>query len=62
MASSVSNLATDQHWIYAYGSVYMYLQAISSVIKVFESVVGGSPSGDVQHSDSQLVQCFIGQP
>lgn len=40
----------------------MHLQSMSSVVVVFEPVVGSSTSGDVQHSHFQLVQCIIGQP
>lgn len=42
--------------------VCMHLQSMSSVVVVFEPVVGSSTSGDVQHSHFQLVQCIIGQP
>lgn len=40
--------------------VGLYLQLLGGIVVVFEPVVGSSASGDVQHSDFQLVQRLIG--
>lgn len=54
-------LLFDFSFTYPFCVYVQNLQSLSSVVIVFEPVIGSSTRGDIQHSHFQLVQCFIRQ-
>lgn len=63
--SKMSTMCTISYFgfkkIFWWHIFFMYLQVLSSVVIVFDSVIHSSPSRNVQHSNPQMVQRFVGQ-